>query len=120
MAYEDSVDEKLAEIRDRRWSETEARVVFELLERSGDSISAFARAHDLSSTRLYWWRNRLSTEQERDEDEDELEQLSFAPVVVTGLGLVVRIGELDLEVLDPSGVDPAWLARLLTSLEERR
>ena len=47
----------------------------------------------------------------------ENEPISFAPVVVTGLGrkpaLVLRLGELEIEVLDPQSVDPAWLARVI-------
>ena len=123
MARNKSLEAKLAEVRDRRWSEGDARVVLELLDRSGDSVPAFARTHGLNAQRLYWWRSRLSEQQERDEV--GLEQLSFAPVVVTGVGrespaMLLRLGALELEVVEPSRVDPTWLARLLTSLEEGR
>ena len=45
------------------------------------------------------------------------EPISFAPVVVTGLGrtpaVVLRVGEVEIDVLDPRAVDPAWLARVI-------
>ena len=123
MAHDNLLKAKLAALREQRWSEADARVVLEQLERSGESIPVFARANDLSAQRLYWWRNRLVEEPKCDEV--KLEQLSFAPVVVTGLGqqspaMRVRIGELELEVVEPSRIEPTWLARLLASLEEGR
>jgi hypothetical protein len=123
MPHDILLKAKLAAIREQRWSQADARVVLELLERSGDSIPVFARANDLSAQRLYWWRSRLVEEPKRNDV--ELEQLSFAPVVVTGLGqqspaMRLRLGELELEVIEPSRIEPTWLARLLVSFEEGR
>jgi hypothetical protein len=42
-------------------------------------------------------------------------------VVVTGLGrsptLVVRLGELEIDVLDPGNVEPRWLAQLIAAAQ---
>ncbi len=116
MARKNLVGAKIAQLRERRWSEADARVVLAELERSGDSVSAFARAHGLSAQRLFWWRSRLSDEAR---DEVALEQLSFAPVVVTGLGrapaVVLRVGELEIDIHEPLKVEPAWLAQVLAA-----
>jgi transposase-like protein len=42
-----------------RWSQEEAREVLAALERSGQSVGAFAAAHGLVPQRLYCWRRRL-------------------------------------------------------------
>ena len=108
------MEAKLARLREDRWSEADARLVLTAVERSGDSVLAFARAHDLNAQRIYWWRSRLSDE---GRDEAMPEQISFAPVVVTGLGrtpaVVIRIGELEIELFEPQKVEPTWLAQVL-------
>ena len=105
-------------LRDGQWSEANARVVLAALEESGEPVSAFARAHDLNPKRIYRWRARLSDKGQRD---DEHEQLSFAPVVVTGLGqtpaVILRSGEVEVEVVDPHKVEPSWLAQLLAAMK---
>jgi transposase-like protein len=116
MASKNLVEAKLAQLREGQWSEADARVVLAAVERSGASVLAFARAHDLSAKRIYSWRARLSDRSQRD---GELEQLSFAPVVVTGLGrtpaVVVRIGDIEIDVLEPENVEPTWLAQVLAA-----
>jgi len=42
-----------------RWTEQDAREVLDELGRSGESVAAFAAAHDLDPQRLYAWRHRL-------------------------------------------------------------
>jgi transposase-like protein len=121
MANKTVTNSKLARLRDTRWSELDARIVLEAVERSGDSIHAFAREHGLPAHRLYWWRERLA---DRIEDPSDLGQLSFAPVVVTGLGrtpaMLVRVGELELEIIEPQRVDPAWLAGVIAATKGTR
>lgn len=119
MTRTNLVETKLAQLRQRHWSDADARIVLAQLEASGDSVSAFARAHGLSAKRIYWWRTRLS---DNDQRGDEREQLSFAPVVVTGLAgtpaVIVRIGEVELAVVDPQRVEPTWLAQVLAAMKE--
>lgn len=106
---------KLAQLRSSRWSEADGRLVLSAVERSGQTIHTFAREHDLKAHRIYWWRTRLADPVR--EAPGDLEQLSFAPVVVTGLGrtpaVIVRAGEVEVEVLDPQRVEPTWLAQVL-------
>ena len=117
MAISKAIEAGVAQLRNRRWSEADARVVIEALERSGEPVTAFARRHGLDKQRIYQWRSRLSDEA-RDREE-QTEHLSFAPVVVTGLGrapaVVVRIGELEVEVHDPQKVDPSWITQLIAA-----
>lgn len=121
MTRKNSSEAELAQLRERRWSEADARVVLAQLERSGDSVLAFARAQGLTAQRIYWWRSRLSDEgrDTASRDEAEFDQLSFAPVVVTSLGrsaaVVLRLGELEIEVIDPRKVEPTWLAQVLAT-----
>jgi transposase-like protein len=119
MAGNNSLVAKLAELRERRrWTKDDARDVLEAQERSGESVRTFALAHGLHANRLYKWRALLAEEERGSGD---VEQLSFAPVVVTGLGrvptLVVRLGELEIDVLDPQKVEPRWLAQLITAAQ---
>jgi transposase-like protein len=43
------------------WSEAEARAVLAAASRSGLSLAAFARRHDLPDRTLYWWQSQLRT-----------------------------------------------------------
>ena len=111
---------KLGRLRDaRRWSEADARQVLDAVESSGRTIHSFACEHDLKAHRLYWWRERLAGSVR--EEPGGFEQLSFAPVMVTGLGqtpaVIVRLGELEFEIITPPEVDPAWLAEVITALK---
>jgi transposase-like protein len=117
MARE-TLEPDLAGLRERQWSKADARAVLDALARSGDSIRGFARAHDLDAHRIYYWRDRVGSETQLDAFD---EPLSFTPVVVTGLGrapaLVLRLGELEIDVLDPQKVEPRWLAQLLAAAQ---
>jgi len=42
-----------------RWSADDARKVLAALDRSGQSVSAFASEHGLDAQRVYLWRRRL-------------------------------------------------------------
>jgi hypothetical protein len=117
MTSKNLVEAKLASLREGQWSEADARVVLAALERSADTVLGFARTHGLSAKKIYSWRTRLS---DRGQHDGEHEQLSFAPVVVTGLArtpaVIMRIGEFELEVIDPQSVEPTWLAQLLAAM----
>ena len=118
MAHKNLSEARLGALRDRRWSRADARLVLDELARSGDSVSAFARSHELSAKKIFWWRSQLAGEVREDVS---VEELSFAPVVVTGLGqtpaVVLRSGALEIDVLDPRAVEPTWLAQLLAAMK---
>jgi transposase-like protein len=119
MAVNKSSETRIAQLRDQRWSEADARVVLEAVERSGEPVGAFARRHEIDAQRIYRWRSRLSADAIHD-GEERAETLSFAPVVVTGLGrapaVIVRVGELEVEVHEPQNVDPSWLAEMIAAM----
>ena len=97
-----------------KWNKADAGRIMAEYERSGMSVQTFARTHELPAHKLYWWRNHL---EELSEAEPAM---SFAPVVVTGLGrspaLTVRLGALELDVHAPSEVEPSWLAQLCAAV----
>ena len=102
-------------LRERgKWNKADARRIMAEHERSGVSIHAFARTHELPAHKLYWWRNHL------EEPCEPEPAVSFAPVVVTGLGrrpaLTVRVGALELDVHAPREVEPGWLAQLCAAV----
>jgi transposase-like protein len=41
------------------WTEDDARLALDEWRRSGQTIAAFAREHQMNAPRLYWWRKRL-------------------------------------------------------------
>lgn len=116
MARKNLLEARLAQLRDGRWTRADAELVLDAHERSGDTVAAFARAHGLSAKKIFWWRSQLSSEAPVDPCE-KAESISFAPVVVTGLGrvpaAVIRQGSIEIEVLDTSKVEASWLASVL-------
>jgi hypothetical protein len=107
-------------LRERRWTERDAREVLLAQRRSGQSIVAFARETGLSAERLYWWRRRLgAAEQQERPTEPELTDIEFAPVMLTNSSratLVVRAGDVELEFAAPETADPKWIAALVAEL----
>ncbi|MBK8013955.1 MAG: transposase [Deltaproteobacteria bacterium] len=111
----------------RRWSEAEARSMLLALERSGESVVAFARSQGVSAQRVYWWRKRLGPTGSRTNVPDDV---SLVPVRVRyedALGLeaedrapaiVVRsVGGVNIEL--PTCVEPGWIAALTRNIEGR-
>jgi len=46
--------------RNSRWTEGEAREMLAALERSGETVAAFAAARGLDPQRIYYWRRRVA------------------------------------------------------------
>ena len=111
-----------------RWSETDARSMLVALQRSGQSVAAFARSQGVTAQRIYWWRQRLGPTGGRAAVPDDV---GLAPVRIryedtVGLGpadlgapvIVVRsLGGVVIEV--PSSVSANWIAALLRDIEDR-
>jgi transposase-like protein len=115
------VDE-LASLVTRRWTEKEARKVLRAHARSGKSVLAFAEEHGLVAERVYRWRRRLDGGAPEHDDHDREHDIEFAPVVVTNAresAVLVRVGELEVEVTDPSNVPPEWIASVLAEVRGR-
>ena len=87
----------------------------EAFRASGRSVKQFSREYGLDPQRLRRWLGRL----EGAGVTLDAESVSFAPVVVTGVGqpavVVVRTGAVEVEVADPA-VDPRWVAGLLDAI----
>lgn len=117
MARKNLLNAKLVQLRHGRWTKADARLVLDAVERSGETVAAFARTHELSAQKIFWWRSQLASEQRST----QAESISFAPVVVTGLGrspvAVVRRGTLEIEIHEPNEVDTSWLASLLRAAD---
>lgn len=99
------------------------------LERSGQSVTAFARSQGVTAQRIYWWRQRLErTDGRRVVSDDvglvpvrvqyedavglEPEDRAGAPVIS-----VRSVGGVVIEV--PTSVAPGWIAALTLDLEGR-
>jgi len=108
----------LEALRDRRWGAEEAARILEEQDRSGLSVHGFAEKHQLSAPRLYYWRSRLKA--------STSEEVGLVPVVLTNTGkycgapLRVRVADVQLEILEPMAVDPAWLSTVVSMLRESR
>ena len=93
-----------------------------MLQRSGQSVAAFAREHGVTPQRLYWWRNRLAggaTRRPSGEPPVELVPVQIAEdtQTMTEAVIVVRLpGGVVLEV--PPTVSPHWAAALARAFEE--
>jgi hypothetical protein len=74
------------------------------------------------ANRLYYWRSRLTAATSEERLGDDEPELTFAPVVVTGLGqrpaVTVRVGALELDVYEPEQLEPSWVAKLCAALTE--
>lgn len=93
------------------WSEEDARRVFDVWRRSGESLVAFARRYNLTQQRMYWWRRRLETATKPPT------ALSLVPAVVVGGDdpeIVIRLPTgVTLEVAKAT---PAWVAAVVNEL----
>jgi transposase-like protein len=109
-------------LAERKWSAEEARFVLRAQERSGLSVHAFAREHGLSHERLYRWVRKLGASSDHAPAHD-VADIEFTPVVLTNSRtapvVTVRVDDVELEVADPSGVDPSWLAAVIALVRSR-
>jgi transposase-like protein len=97
----------------RRWTEGEAREVLASLERSGETVAAFAAERGLDAQRLYYWRRRVAGGDPITFHElvvrPSSSALQGAPFeIVLGSSLVVRV---------PPSFDAEALRRLLEVLQ---
>lgn len=118
MAARRSAVTRFAHLRNKRWTVDDAEEVLTAWSRDGESLAGFAREHGVQVQRLQYWRNRLDRfADESNEADRDVDGLTFAPVVVRGVGAapaaVVRVGGLEVEVHDPERVSVRWIAGLV-------
>lgn len=101
-----------------QWSSEEAAEAIAAWQRSGESLAAFARRHGLVAERISYWRRRLEPSVSTSNALVPVTVRAAAPVVMTGAPLVtVTVGAVRLDVEDPGGVAPEWLARVVRVLQ---
>jgi transposase-like protein len=103
----------------RRWTEEDARLVLAALERSGKSVSAFAKERGLDAQRLYSWRRRFIAVAGGDTTTfRELTVRPSSPATVESQFEISFPSGVHIRV--PAGFDAAALARLLDVLTQAR
>ena len=101
--------------RRRYWREDDARLVLGALERSGETMAAFARRHGVKVRRLEYWRDRVAGE---DVAGLELLPVTVTPSLSSSSVVSVTVGNARVDVAEPSQVEPTWLAALVREVSE--
>lgn len=130
---ERAIETLAAQLRGKRWQESDGRRVVEAWRNSGESAGVFARRLGVDEQRLYWWRRRLGhSAAQPAPPPSALEQALAAPVLLPvtirrghGAGggdaaLVAEVGAVRIEVHDIEAVPAQWLCGLLSGLREGR
>lgn len=101
------------------WTDAEAARVLASAQSSGQSLYKFARDHGLSTTQLYWWRDRLA----KRLPARHATQPTFVPVVAAeppavscASGLELAVGRVTVRI--STDFCAATLERLLPILVE--
>lgn len=128
---ERAIEELAAELRGRRWDESDGKRAVDAWKKSGESVSAFAQRLGVDGQRLYWWRRRLEDGAARPSPaQGEQEQALAAPILLpvtlrsgrqagrTEAAVVAEVGAVRVEVHDVQAVPAQWLSVLLGSLRE--
>jgi hypothetical protein len=96
--------------------------VLEACDRSGLTLSAFARQRGVGPQRLAWWRKRLSEPSRVTSSPPvSLVPVTVRPAPAIALGVPVAItsrGGARIEVRDVGAVTAAWVAALIVALDE--
>lgn len=116
----------LEDLQGRRWwTEAEARRVLEALERSGESVSSFARGAGLVPQRVSWWRKRLATTDTAATTAMVTAAATFVPVVVRAeagaareAAVVLNFGAARMEVRALDASSASWVAQVLRAVAE--
>ena len=98
------------------------------LERSGQSVAAFARFQGVTAQRIYWWRQRLGPSGGRTTVPVDVglvpvrvryeDKLGLEPEDRGAPAIIVRsVGGVIIEV--PTSIAPGWIADLTRDLEGR-
>ena len=122
MARRDEAARELTTSKKERWTEARARAMLEAWDRSGLTLSAFARQRGVEPQRLAWWRKRLSERSRLTSGSPvSLVPVTLRPAPPIALGVSVAItsrGGARIEVREVGAVTAAWVAALLVALDE--
>ena len=111
-----------------RWTAESAQAVLSEQEKSGESLSAFARRRGLEAQRLYWWRKRLAEWGAAAPERGQrlvavvTPEVSTASTSAAASAVQVRLrwGEVEIEVTGTTALAPSWLAALARELGAAR
>jgi len=125
------IEELAAELRGRRWDESDGKRVVDAWKKSGESARAFGQRLGVSGQRLYWWQHRLDEgAAAASPGHVEPERTWAAPILLpvtlrngqsasrSAAALVAEVGAVRIEVHDAPAVPVEWLSLLLGSLRE--
>ena len=96
------------------WTEADGQAAVAAWRSSGESLTSFARRHNMHPQRLSWWRERLG----RSSESSLVPVTVRGEVTVGGVAATVTIGEVRIEVLDVGQVPASWLATIAVALRE--
>jgi len=106
----------------QQWRPADAARVIALWQSSGKSLSAFSQQHGIGAQRIAWWRKRLPSEASSSPLEfvpvtvrAAVESAPVVPVARATVALTMP-GGVRIEVSEPEGVSPAWIAALTCEL----
>jgi transposase-like protein len=100
-----------------RWTAAEGSAAVRAWKRSGLTLEEFARQHEVGLGKLSWWKRRLESRRARAG-----EPITLAPVVATvsSAAVVVRVGEVEIEVRAADLVSADWLATVVAGVAAAR
>lgn len=110
----------------RHWKRDDAARALADWADSGESLTAFARRHELRVHRLQWWRAQLAQSPAAEPEPVRLLPVvpRQAPLIAIGTGgstaVTVTVGAARIEVSDTLQTDPRWLAKLIAELQGSR
>ncbi len=112
-----------AGLRERRWTRSDAEWAVAEWAKSGESVVAFAKRHEIRANRLYDWRRRLEKRSAKS-DQRVIAAQTLVPVLVrqvppenargsSSCPVVVSTGSARVEVHELSSTSRSWVAQLL-------
>lgn len=117
-----------------RWKSADAARLVTEWTQSGESMTAFARRHGLALHRLHYWRERLGTKPPAAATAAARLGVRFVPAVIgpasapllsaeprtAAVAVCVVADGVRVELSDPHGTDPQWVAELVQVLRRGR
>ena len=109
---------------DRKWTKVDGERLIAAWQESGLSVREFARQHGIDAQRVQWWKRRIVGIEGRA-NEREHQSARFVPVIARrGEGphpmVIVKVGDVVVEVHEPSVVAPGWIAALVSEYVRAR
>jgi transposase-like protein len=98
---------------DKTWTADDGRAALEMWRRSGQPITAFAREHAVTPSRLIWWKRQFAKKSARS----TTTSVTLVPAAVTSSDAAITIrvpGGVSIEI--SSGVPAQWIAAVVAEL----